>query len=315
MTDDHPDGPQDLAETSDATMIVSTDELRQAQQQHTRQAEQAYLIVISGPHVGTMFKIDDTQATVGRSSKADLYVNDVGISRKHAQLISYGDDVFIEDLQSANGTFLNGAPVDRRQQLQDGDKITLGSTTILKFTYHDELDETFQKEMFDAALRDGLTGAYNKNYLMNHLNTELAFALRHKTPLSVIMYDVDKFKPVNDTYGHLAGDAILKRLAELSISTLRSDDIFARYGGEEFTIVSRGVMAAEAAIIAERLRHIVERTDFVFDGQHIPITISLGVAAMPEISVTTPEGLIGAADKALYEAKNGGRNQVRVASP
>ena len=311
MTDDH---PQDLAETSEATIIVSTDDLRQAQQQTGRQ-QQAYLIVISGPHVGTMFKIDEPQVTVGRSSKADLYVNDVGISRQHAQLICYGEDVFIEDLQSANGTFLNGNHVDRRQQLKDGDKITLGSTTILKFTYHDELDETFQKEMFDAALRDGLTGAYNKNYLLNHLNTELSFALRHKTPLSVIMFDVDKFKPVNDTYGHLAGDAILKRLAELSISTLRTDDIFARYGGEEFTIVSRGTASHEAAIIAERLRTIVERTDFIYDGTRIPITISLGVAALPEVQAETPEDLIGQADKALYDAKNSGRNKVCVALP
>ncbi len=309
MTDDS----DDLAETSQATMIVNTNDLRQAQAQQTQERDQAYLIVISGPHVGTMFKIEDTQATVGRSSKADLYVNDVGISRKHAQLMAYGDDIFIEDLQSANGTFLNGSPVDRRQQLQDGDKITLGSTTILKFTYHDELDETFQKEMFDAALRDGLTGAYNKNYLLNHLTTELAFAVRHQTPLSVIMFDVDHFKPVNDNHGHLAGDAILKRLSEISISTLRADDVFARYGGEEFTIVSRGTTTTEATIIAERLRAIIARTDFIFEGTHIPITISLGVAALPEIQATTPDELIGAADKALYQAKNSGRNRVCAA--
>ena len=296
-------------------MIVDANQLRAGQARQHPDQQQAYLIVISGPHVGTMFKIDEPQVTVGRSSKADLYVNDVGISRQHAQLICYGEDVFIEDLQSANGTFLNGNHVDRRQQLKDGDKITLGSTTILKFTYHDELDETFQKEMFDAALRDGLTGAYNKNYLLNHLNTELSFALRHKTPLSVIMFDVDKFKPVNDTYGHLAGDAILKRLAELSISTLRTDDIFARYGGEEFTIVSRGTASHEAAIIAERLRTIVERTDFIYDGTRIPITISLGVAALPEVQAETPEDLIGQADKALYDAKNSGRNKVCVALP
>ena len=296
-------------------MIVNTNELRQMQQKQGRDFEQAYLIVISGPHVGTMFKIEDPQTTLGRSSKADMYVNDVGISRKHAQLITYGEEIFIEDLRSANGTFVNGAPVHQRQRLQDGDKITLGSTTILKFTYHDELDETFQKEMFDAALRDGLTGAYNKNYLMNHITTELAFALRHRTPLSVIMFDVDKFKPVNDTYGHLAGDAILKRLAELAIATLRADDTFARYGGEEFTIVSRGATTHEAAIIAERLRTIIERTEFVYNGIHIPITVSLGVAALPDVQATTPEELIDAADKALYRAKNSGRNQVCSAPP
>ncbi len=314
MTDDRFDQPEDLADVSEATMIVDSNMLKQAQAKQQQQSrDQAYLIVISGPHVGKMFKVDQSEATVGRSSKADMYVNDVGISRKHARLVAYGNDVFVEDMESANGTYLNGDRVKRRVQLEDGDKITLGSTTILKFTYHDRLDETFQKQMFDAALRDGLTGAYNKNFLLNHLNTELAFALRHGTPLSVIMFDVDHFKPVNDTYGHLAGDAILKRLAEISISTLRTDDIFARYGGEEFTIVSRGTTQERAAIIAERLRQIINKTDFIFDGQHIPITVSLGVAGLPDTPAQTTDDLIGAADAALYQAKNSGRNRVCAA--
>ena len=314
MTDDRFDQPEDLADVSEATMIVDSNMLKQAQAKQQQQSrDQAYLIVISGPHVGKMFKVDQSEATVGRSSKADMYVNDVGISRRHARLVAYGNDVFVEDMESANGTYLNGDRVKRRVQLEDGDKITLGSTTILKFTYHDRLDETFQKQMFDAALRDGLTGAYNKNFMLNHLNTELAFALRHGTPLSVIMFDVDHFKPVNDTYGHLAGDAILKRLAEISMSTLRADDIFARYGGEEFTIVSRGTTQERAAIIAERLRQIIDKTDFIFDGQHIPITVSLGVAGLPDTPAQTTDDLIGAADAPLYQAKNSGRNRVCAA--
>lgn len=295
-------------------MIVDSSALKQATAQQHSERDQAYLIVISGPHVGKMFKVEKDENTLGRSTKADMYVNDVGISRQHARLITWGEDVFVEDLQSANGTYLNGARVDRRMQLQDGDKITLGSTTILKFTYHDRLDETFQKQMFDAALRDGLTGAYNKNFLMNHLNTEVSFALRHGTPLSVIMFDVDHFKPVNDNHGHLAGDAILKRLAEIAMATLRTDDIFARYGGEEFTIVSRGIDMERAAIIAERLRQIVQNTRFVFDGKHIPITISLGVSALPDVPAKDSDDLIGLADKALYLSKNNGRNRVSTAA-
>lgn len=313
MTNDRFNNSGDLTENSEATMIVDSNMLKQAQVQQQSGRDQAYLIVIAGPHVGKMFKIEQQETTVGRSSKADMYVNDVGISRSHARLIAWGDDVFVEDLQSANGTYLNGERLSRRVQLTDGDKITLGSTTILKFTYHDELDETFQKQMFDAALRDGLTGAFNKNYLLNHLTTELAHANRQQAPLSVIMFDVDHFKPVNDTYGHLAGDAILKRLSEIAQSTLRSEDVFARYGGEEFTIVSRGTDLARAMVVAERLRQSIERTDFVYEGQYIPITVSLGVAAVPEITAHTPEDLIGAADKALYDAKKNGRNRVCLA--
>src|SRR5690606_33178230 len=153
-------------------------------------------------------------------STADLFVQDVGISRMHARIFSRGRDIFVEDLESANGTFLNGVVVNNQQRLQDGDKITLGSTTILKFTYHDELDENFQQRMFDAALRDGLTKAFNKSYFLTQLQTEFAFALRHGTALSLIMYDVDHFKPVNDNYGHLAGDAVLMKLAELTSMSL-----------------------------------------------------------------------------------------------
>lgn len=313
MTDDQYKNSEDLADNSEATMIVDSNMLRKAQEQQLSTRDQAYLIVISGPHVGKMFKIDQEETTVGRSSKADMYVNDVGISRNHARLITWGDDVFVEDLNSANGTYLNGERISRRIQLADGDKITLGSTTILKFTYHDRLDETFQKQMFDAAVRDGLTGAFNKNYLMNQLNTELAFAKRHQAPLSVIMFDVDHFKSVNDTHGHLAGDAILKRLSELTQSMLRSDDIFARYGGEEFTILSRGIDTTRAMVVAERLRLAIERTDFIYEGRHIPITVSMGVAAVPDIMTNTPDELIGAADRALYDAKNNGRNRVCLA--
>ncbi|RAL20267.1 GGDEF domain-containing protein [Lujinxingia litoralis] len=313
MTDDHPFDHDDLSESSEATLIVDANTLRQARAQHKQERDQAYLIVISGPHTGKMFKVDKAQATLGRSSRADIRVNDVGISRNHARVIAYGDDVFVEDLESANGTYLNGDRLLRRQQLKDGDKITLGSTTILKFTYHDELEENFQKQMLDAALNDGLTGIYNKNYLLNHLSTELAFALRHGTYLSVVMFDVDHFKPVNDTYGHLAGDMILRRLAEVTSATLRNEDVFARYGGEEFTIVCRGTPIDQAQALADRVRMVIERTSFVYEGTPIPITISLGVAGLPHHSARTPEELIGLADQALYDAKHGGRNRVGVA--
>ena len=312
MNDDRDSSP-DLAGTSEATLIVDVNKLRENQPVQSRDDQQAYLMVIAGPHVGKMFKVDDDTTVLGRSSKADIHVNDVGISRQHAEFVCYGEDVFIDDLDSANGTYLNGQIVDRRQQLQDGDKITLGSTTILKFTYHDELDESFQKEMVNAALRDGLTGAYNKSYFLKHLETEMAFALRHQTALSLIMLDIDHFKPVNDNYGHLAGDAILKRLTEIAVSSLRGEDIFARYGGEEFAIVSRGTPLEGARVIAERLRSTVERTDFIYDGNHIPITISMGIATLPDVAAQTPEDLIKAADMALYDAKQAGRNRVCLA--
>jgi two-component system, cell cycle response regulator len=311
MTDDRQFGADGLTENSESTMIVDTNMLKQARAQY-QQRDQAYLIVISGPHVGKMYKIDRQEVTIGRSSQADMHVNDLGISRAHARVQIHGNDVFIEDLQSANGTYLNGDRVLRMQKLADGDKITLGSTTILKFTYHDKLDEHFQKHMFDAALTDGLTKAYNKSYMLNHLGTEVAFALRHRSPLSLIMFDVDHFKHVNDTYGHLAGDAVLVKLSNLAQNSLRTEDVFCRYGGEEFAIICRGILSQQAGMLAERLRLVVQSSQFAYDGLVMPITISLGVAAIPEIQAQTPEELIAAADAALYDAKRAGRNRVML---
>ncbi len=294
-------------------MIVNTEMLQKARQ-GLNQRDQAYLIVISGPHVGRMYKVDQDSITMGRSPQVDLQLNDVGVSRQHARIVRRGEDVFVEDLQSANGTYINGRQVTNDYQLQDGDKITLGTTTILKFTYHDKLDEDFQRQMFDAALRDGLTGAYNKKYMMNHLRAELSYALRHGTHLSMLMMDVDHFKNTNDTYGHLAGDRILAKLSQLAMDSIRNEDTFARYGGEEFAIICRGIAIEQCARLGNRIRKLVEQTDFVYEGQHIPVTISVGVSGVPGVAARAPEDLIGAADEALYAAKHGGRNRVMIKS-
>lgn len=305
----------DLSEhsESDATMIVESPALRQVQTGTDK--TQAYVIVIAGPHTGRMFKIDRNENVLGRSPNVDLTLQDVGVSRSHARLLCVGDHIFVEDMQSANGTFLNGERVAVPQQLQDGDKITLGSTTILKFTYHDKLDEDFQKKMFDAALRDGLTQAFNKKYFTNHLHSEFSFAQRHKTELTLIMFDVDHFKHLNDTWGHLAGDQVLIELARISMQSIRTEDTFARYGGEEFTVVARGISQGHGLMLAERLRAQIENFRFEYSGERLPVTISLGVASFPQIPVMTADELIAAADAALYEAKDAGRNQAKMASP
>ena len=309
--DDNDSLVSDPSEPSEATLIVESDVLRRVRDE-AQSKTQAFVIVIAGPHTGKMFKLDRGETVMGRSPTTDLQLQDVGVSRNHARMTRVGDKVFVEDLQSANGTFLNGERISVAQQLEDGDKITLGSTTVLKFTYHDKLDEDFQRQMFDAALRDGLTQAYNKKYFTNHLYSEFSFAKRHKQPLCLVMFDVDHFKPVNDTYGHLAGDAVLLKLAAVAMESLRIEDTLARYGGEEFAIVCRGISGAQGMLLAERLRQIVNRTRFEHDGVHIPITVSLGVAAIPDVDVETSEQLISVADAALYRAKNGGRNRTEL---
>ncbi len=273
------------------------------------QRDRAYLIVLQGSNVGEMYRLDGGESVIGRASTAHIKLGDDGVSRKHARVVVDGAAVRIEDLGSSNGTLVNGAKVDM-QQLRDGDKIQIGSTTVLKFTYHDKLEESFQRQMYDAALRDGLTKAYNKKHFTHRLETEFAYAKRHASALSLLMFDVDHFKRINDTFGHLAGDYVLSRLAQVAQGTLRTEDLFARYGGEEFAILCRGVPLASAAILGERIRGLVQTTNFVFETREIPVTVSVGVAAMPELSIEQPLELVGCADEALYEAKRTGRNRV-----
>jgi diguanylate cyclase (GGDEF)-like protein len=292
----------------ESTRITSLSSLEQ-ELRTRRQQVHAYLVVLAGSNLGEMYKIDGPESVVGRAMNTQLRLNDDGISRRHCRVLSLGGRVIIEDLGSANGTVVNGELV-QHQELKEGDKIRLGANTMLKFTYQDKLDETFQQQMYDAALRDGLTKAYNKKFFLDRLDTEFAYAKRHKTMLSLVMFDVDHFKRVNDNFGHLAGDAVLVHLSRITHTMIRAEDVAARYGGEEFAIICRGIPLLNAGVVGERMRAAVEQANFDFQGKRLPITISVGVAALPEAPVASPSELIGEADEALYEAKRSGRNRV-----
>jgi diguanylate cyclase (GGDEF)-like protein len=295
------DDDMEMTRVSSAVDLSSTLEAKPVR-------DRPYLIVLSGNNVGEMHRVEG-ETIIGRGTQASLRLSDDGVSRRHARIFMANGLVVVEDLGSANGVFINGTKVTSHV-LQDGDKIQLGSTTILKFTYHDRLEENFQRQMYDAALRDGLTKAFNKKHFLDRLSSEFAFARRHHSPLAVAMIDVDFFKRVNDTYGHLAGDYVLARLASVAAQLIRTEDVFARYGGEEFGIIGRGSRCADLAVLGERLRATVQATHFEHEGRHIPVTISVGIAAFPEIAVNEPLELVAAADEALYEAKRTGRNRV-----
>ncbi|MCE9573671.1 MAG: diguanylate cyclase [Deltaproteobacteria bacterium] len=271
----------------------------------------AYLIVLVGSAVGEMFKLPAGDAVIGRTRHATVRLDDDGVSRVHAIVRAQGDRLVIDDKGSRNGTFVNGHRVNGSAVLADGDKIQVGRTTILKFTYHDSLDENFHEQMYESALRDGLTRLFNKRYFGDRLDGELRFALRHQSALALIMIDVDHFKRINDTRGHVAGDAVLAEVAARLATAVRNEDVVARFGGEEFAIISRATSRADAMKLAERLRRTVAaRPIIVEDGAPLPVTVSIGVAAYPEVAVKEPDDLIEAADKALYRAKTAGRDRV-----
>ncbi len=275
--------------------------------------DRPYLVVLAGPNLGEMYPVEGAEAFVGRGEGASIRLKDDAISRKHVRLALRGNEVLIEDLRSANGTLVNGAPLTGATRLRDGDQIQLGATTILKFTFHDKLEEAFRRQMYDAALRDPMTKAFNKTHLLDRLTAELGFARRHQRPLGLLMIDVDHFKRVNDTFGHVAGDHVLTKLASEIQTVLRVEDLLARYGGEEFAVLSRsGASSEEAPVLAERIRTSVERASFVFQDRVIPVTVSIGVATYPSTGIDLPAALISRADEALYKAKRLGRNRVIV---
>ncbi len=275
--------------------------------------QSAYLIVISAKSatgIGRMQKLEANEVVLGRSPECQFQVEDDGISRKHAKVLLAPNGHFqLVDLGSTNGTFLNGLKVNIAT-LQDGDKVQIGSNTVVKFSIQDQLEEQYQKSVYESATRDGLTRIFNKKYFLDTLNKEFAYCLRHRVPLSMVMFDVDHFKKINDTFGHQAGDYCLVRIAQKVTETVRVEDLFARYGGEEFSLMLRESAEDKALICAERCRKAIDTCEFNFGGSPIKVTISLGIATLLDSDFAAPEELISAADKYLYRAKRAGRNRV-----
>lgn len=268
------------------------------------------LTVITGRSTGAQFKVTKGTATIGRGPNAEVRVIDDGISRTHARIRAETGRAWVEDMGSRNGTFLNGQRISAPTELRDGDKIQVGRGTVLRFGFQDELDESFHENMLSSALRDGLTKLFYKRYFLERLDSELKFAMRHGAALSLLMLDLDHFKKINDTFGHLAGDTVLATIANVLHKAVRNEDVIARFGGEELAIVLRAVGLDAAERMAERLRKLVEATTIPLDGKDVRVTVSIGLAAYPASPVKTGEELLDAADKALYRAKHAGRNRV-----
>jgi diguanylate cyclase (GGDEF)-like protein len=303
-----PGVPSILDDEQEATKTTSQESVKPAVPRH----EKPCLIVLNGNNAGEAYPIPPEQTVIGRGFDSAVRLVDDGISRAHARIEHTPAGTYIEDLGSANGTHVNGERVVERRLLTDGDKVRLGSTTILKFTYHDDIESDFLTRMFESARRDYLTRTFSKQYLLTRLATEFAYAWRHGAPLSVLMIDIDHFKRVNDTYGHPAGDRVLVRIGATLSAVVRTEDMVARYGGEEFTVVCRGIDLRQSRALAERLRGCVEAIRMEETASVMPLTISVGVATFPADGIDSAEDLVAAADRALYRAKTGGRNRVEV---
>ncbi len=268
----------------------------------------ACLIQYSGATLGRRHVLDAPVITVGRSSHNAIVIHDDSVSREHARLILRDGDVAVEDLGSSNGTFIFEQPVLSCTPLNNGDMLRLGNV-LFKYLAQDNIENVFHDTIYRMATIDAGTQVFNKKYLLETLDAEFRFCRVFGRPLSLIYYDLDFFKRVNDTHGHSCGDYVLRESAQIAKSCVRAEDILARYGGEEFVVVLPNTDGGTAADLAERLRKAVADHEFIYEGQRLRQTISLGVAAChPEFAAACE--LLEDADRKLYQAKNAGRNRV-----
>jgi diguanylate cyclase (GGDEF)-like protein len=276
-----------------------------------------YLIVVGGGIPGAMIRLAPEGARLGRSSENSVRIAELSVSRHHA-VITVDDRgaAWLTDLGSTNGTYLNNRHLAPHHpaRLDDGDRIQFGSTFVVKFVGLDPCDERFQREMFERTVRDPMTGLFNRAYFLDQLVPTAEAGAARGLGLAVLMLDVDHFKRVNDTYGHDAGDAVLREVAQALRECTRSEDLVARYGGEEFVAALTVTAPDQATDRAERIRAAVAARRFAAvsgdPGRPLRVTVSIGLAFHRAGHLRHPLGLITTADQGLYQAKRAGRNRV-----
>lgn len=294
----------------ETTRFIDLTEDNTAQIQLNKASEgPAALTVLVGPEdlIGVSWPIEKAVTTVGRSaSLSDIHIAHTGISRSHFQLLQEEDRIFVMDLKSTNKTFLNNRELKsyEKELLRNNDQIRSGNV-IFKFFEQGQLEILSTAMMRDKAQTDPLTGLANRRAL----NARGPEFFRKSKSLCLILFDVDKFKDINDTYGHLAGDSVLKQFSSLVMTLVREGDMLFRYGGDEFCLFTR-TPAHIAKNISERICHTVEKHEFIYEGKQLPVTISVGAAARTSKDKKW-EDVYKRADEASYEAKQAGRNQAR----
>lgn len=271
--------------------------------------ERAVLLRMDGVQAGQIVGLEQWPFTVGRHPTNQLRVDEDSISRFHARVVRSGEDYIVEDMGSRNGTFVAGKRVSRAK-LEHDSWLQFGPRVSFRFSLTDVREERLLRKLYESSTRDALTGAYNRLHFEERLRSEVAYAIRHHAQASLVLIDLDHFKRVNDTYGHPAGDAVLRSASAACMRALRTEDVFARFGGEEFAVVLRNIERGGAARLAERLRQFVCAEPVVFEDQPIKVTLSAGAASLADCHSPSAEELISIADRRLYLAKQQGRNRV-----
>jgi len=311
-----------IEEISNRTELTTT-QSRQPGDPHTDR--RPALVFLRGELLAVPIPLERVEVTLGRALDADVRINDSQASRLHAQIRTERDDATGEvryrliDLKSTNGTQLNGKTINEAF-LEDGDKFVIGDQ-LIRFEMLDEIDREFQQQIHRLLVHDDLTGLLTSKSFFSELRREAARAEAEDRPFCVLMMDLDHFKEVNDTYGHLVGSETLEEVGGVIRGSLRAGDVGARFGGEEFAAFLLDADYAQGMVAAERVRSAIDKYQFSAtrrgaDGEQRKhhMTISVGVASFPT-DASDPIQLVEKADSALYRAKRSGRNRVCAYQP
>ena len=275
----------------------------------TKPSEEACLVLIypPGSDLGKRFPLTQGDIVLGRGRDCTILVDRDSVSRRHARISYQGKGWFIEDLQSTNGSYVNDVPI-KKLPLRDSDFVKIGAA-IFKFFVGTDVEASYHEEIYNLTIVDALTGTYNKRYFQECLDRELTRSARFGRPLSLVLFDIDHLKQINDKHGHLTGDYVLRELSRRLIGSVRKEEVLARHGGEEFAVVLPERDLAGARAYAEQLRRVVSDQPYEYEGETFQVTISLGVACVSGEDLDAA-ALIKLAEDNLQRAKHAGRNRV-----
>lgn len=264
--------------------------------------------VTGGDWVGKPISIGRRSLIFGRGADADVRFSDSGLSERHAQFSRNGAAIQVRDLRSADGTFVNDERVVEPRILVDGDQVRLGAHRVLRYSLRSRQEESAAHELYEATVRDVTTGAYGRRHFDELLRQEESYAADNAQVLSLLMFDIDQFKRINDAFGHVVGDGVLRVVAASVQRLLRPKDAVIRYGGDEFVVVCPNTSLGNAVILGKRICATIASLALSAAGHDFGVTVSVGVAS----TIETPpnDTLVATADQALLLAKRGGRNRV-----
>ncbi len=292
-----------------ATLVIRDINAALAAAEEEAKAKPACLLVVGGELNGSIYDLPPGETVAGRNADCPIALDFQGISRRHFIIHVAEEGATIQDLGSSNGTYVNNQKVEGTRKLVRGDMVKVGAVALKYLPKGDPERLTYDK-LHEDANTDGLTKCYNKKFFNDALENEVKKSKLTGKPLTLIIFDLDHFKKLNDNFGHDAGDYVLKEKARLVREQgIRQGDVFARYGGEEFCILLPNTNLKQGFEIAERLRKLIEKHEFLYDGKRLPVTTSIGVADYRQ-GVTNGTDLFKRADSAVYKSKEGGRNQV-----